>query len=178
LDLASPVTVGKLVESAGAMRQTLQSKRILPIQALFARIVRKVDVYADSVKLSLAGDALLDALGLSAIEASTDDLHIDLAVHLKRSGMAVRLLLETGSLAVSTAPDAKLLAAIGLGREFWRQLQASPEVTVTEFARSQSLSKSYVDRILERLCLSTTAVSGCAGSPNARKGGQKIGRPE
>jgi hypothetical protein len=164
LDLASPVTVGKLVESAGAMRQTLQSKRILPIQALLARIVRKVDVYADSVKLSLAGDALLDALGLSAIKASTDDLHIDLAVHLKRSGKVVRLLLETGKPALGSAPDIRLLAAIGLGRQFWQGLQANPEVTVTEFARSQSLSKSYVDRVLRLAFLSPGIVQAVLDS--------------
>ena len=158
LDLTKPDVTATLVPSSAAISKTLATKRGTAVQALLTRIVRTVEVHQDSVKLSLAGEALLDALGLPAKDASTDNLQIDLPVRIKRSGKVVRMLLETGRPALASSIDTKLLAAIGLGRKFWRRLQANPEVTVTEFARSQSLSKSYVDRILRLSFLSPAVI--------------------
>jgi DNA invertase Pin-like site-specific DNA recombinase len=160
VDVTAPDTAAMLVMGAGKLSQSIQSKRVSGVQALLAHLVRKVEVHHDSVKLVLAGDALVDALGLTLTRVSTssptNDLHIDLPVRIKRSGMAVRLLLETGSLAFSTTPDVKLLTAIAKGRAWWQQLQANPHMTLADLARDQSLSTTYVGRILRLAFLSPT----------------------
>jgi DNA invertase Pin-like site-specific DNA recombinase len=158
LDLANPDTTATLVPSCVALSKTLAAKRGTAVQALLARIVRTVEVHQDSVKLSLAGDALLEALGLPAKDTSTSDLQIDLPVRIKRSGKVVRLVLDNGHPAIGEKIDINLLAAVAKGRRLWQQLQANPDMTLADLARAQSLSKSHVHRIVRLAFLSPAIV--------------------
>jgi len=148
------------MQASRSLSARLADKDGPAVRSLLARIVRKVEVHADRVKLIIASDALVDALGVPPTHASTGspvpDLHINLPVRVKRSGMAVRLVLETGRCAVSTVPDTKLLTAIAKGRAWWQHLQAHPHLTLADLAREQSLSTTYVGRILRLAFLSPT----------------------
>jgi DNA invertase Pin-like site-specific DNA recombinase len=158
LDLTNPDTTATLVPSCAGLSKTLATKRGTAVQALLARIVRTVEVHQDSVKLSLAGDALRDALGLSAKEASPSDLQIDLPVRIKRSGKVVRLVLDNGHPAIGEKIDTNLLAAVAKGRRLWQQLQANPDITLADLARTHCLSKSYAHRIVRLAFLSPAII--------------------
>jgi DNA invertase Pin-like site-specific DNA recombinase len=162
LDLANPDTTTKLMQASRSLSVKLADKDGPAVQGILARIVQRVEVYQDSVKLSLAGDALCQVLGTPAQMQPAEhperspDLILTLPVRLKRSGMAVRLILDSGRPANSTTPDTKLLIAIAKGRRLWQHLLDNPQMTLADLARSQSLSTTYVDRILRLTFLSPT----------------------
>ena len=162
LDLANPDITTKLMQASRSLSAKLADKDGPAVQGILARIVSRVEVHQDSVRLSLASDTLCQLLGTPAQMQPVEhperspDLILTLPVRLKRSGMAVRLLLDSGRPANSTTPNTKLLTAIAKGRQFWQHLQGNPQMTLADLARAQSLSTTYVDRILRLTFLSPT----------------------
>jgi DNA invertase Pin-like site-specific DNA recombinase len=152
--------VAALVKNAEAMVATLDGKRGLPVQVLLRLFVKRVTVQEDAVELTLDPAALCDALGLDS-NTSTEDAFfcITIPARVRRNGLAVRFVLETGKHASEGPVDQKLVAAILKGRAWWKQLQADTSLTVTDLANAEGLAPNYVDRILRLAFLSPTIVN-------------------
>lgn len=156
----SPRLVAALVKNALAMVTTLDGKRGSPVQILLGRIVRRVAVQEDTVELALDPAALCDALGLDSNTSTKDAFFcITVPARVRRTGLAVRFVLETGKHASEGPVDQKLVAAIVKGRAWWKQLQADTSLTVTDLANAEGLAPNYVDRILRLAFLSPTIVN-------------------
>jgi hypothetical protein len=121
-DLARPDAARQLTHRAEQLANILAIGRPSAQQSLLSTIVRRIDIHPEALQLTLATDALWAALKLSLAQAvdpaSTPptDIEITLPVRLKRSGMAMRLVLEADIPAIPKSPDAQLLAAISKAR--------------------------------------------------------------
>jgi site-specific DNA recombinase len=153
-----PRYVAALLRNAEAMIATLDGKRGLPVRTLLGRIIQRVTVQEDAVKLALDPAALCSELGLDQITPNPDAFFVSIPACIRRTGLAVRFVLETGKHASEGPIDQKLIAAIVKGRAWWRQLQADPSLTVTGLAAIEGASPSYIDRILRLAFLSPAIV--------------------
>ncbi|PTQ07758.1 hypothetical protein CLG96_16525 [Sphingomonas oleivorans] len=67
---------------------------------------------------------------------------------VKRSGLAVRMILDTGRAATAGAPDVRLIGTIAKAHRWWQRLLEDPRTTITDLARAEGVTSSYVTRIL------------------------------
>jgi site-specific DNA recombinase len=117
-----------------------------------------VAVQEDTVELALDPAALCDALGLDTNTSNADACCVTIPARIRRTGLAVRFVLETGQHASEGPVDQKLVSAIVKGRTWWKQLQSDPSLTVTGLAAIEGANPSYVDRILRLAFLSPAIV--------------------
>ena len=154
-----PRQVAALVMNAETMVANLDGKRGLPVQTLLGRIVKRVTVQHDAVNLILDPAAFCDVLGLEASASAPDAFRIMIPAQIRRTGFAVRFVLEAGQHAATGPVDHKLVAAIVKGQAWWKRLQADPSMTITDLAKTEGLAPNYVDRILRLAFLSPTIMT-------------------
>ena len=150
--------VAALVKNAEAMVATLGGKRGLPVQVLLGRIVQRVTVREDVVQLEFGAAALSNVIGLEPSSSARDLLCVTVPARVRRTGLAVRFVLETGQHAAEGSLDQKLVAAIVKGRTWWKQLQGDPSLTVTGLAVIEGVNPAYIDRILRLAFLSPAII--------------------
>lgn len=153
-----PRVVASLVDNAAAMVATLDVKRGLPVQVLLQRIVQRVAVLDDIVELAFEASALGHALGLEAGPSAAEAMTITIPARIRRTGMAVMFVLETGQHAAAKVIDQKLVIAIAKARVWWKRLQGEPSLTVTSLAALEGADPAYVDRILRLAFLSPKVI--------------------
>lgn len=83
-----------------------------------------------------------------AIVAESPALLIATPTAPKRSGLAMRMVLDTGEVATSREPDARLIGAIAKTHRWWNRLLEEPDLTVTDLARSEGVTSSYMIRVI------------------------------
>ena len=69
------------------------------------------------------------------------------AAKLKRTGMAMRLILPSGEIA-STSIDDRLVKAIATAHQWWEELVRNPELRVADLAASHNVTESWITRSL------------------------------
>ena len=153
-----PRVVASLVKNAAAMAATLDGKRGLPVQVLLQRIVQRVAVRDEVVELAFEPTALGNALGLEAGATAAEAICVTIPARIRRTGIAVRFVLETGNHAAAEAVDQKLVVAIVKARAWWKKLLADPNLTVTGLATLEGAYPAYVDRILRLAFLSPKVI--------------------
>lgn len=155
---ASPPMVAKAVSAARTISEMLSGSDPASIAGLIDRIVQRIDVAPDAVIITLNGNQIADGLGLGDAGAPTQParadglghafpLQITVPVRLKRSGMAMRLVLETGQ-AASSRVDDRLVNAIATAHGWWETLLQDPELRISDLARTHGLTKSWITRTL------------------------------
>lgn len=157
--IGGPRVVASLVDNAAAMIATLDGKRGLPVQVLLQRIVQRVAVQDDIVEIAFEPVGLGQALELEAGISAADEMTITIPARIRRTGMAVRFVFETGQHAAAGAVDQKLVAAIVKAKAWWKRLQAETDMTVANLAEAEGLSRNYVNRILRLAFLSPAVVN-------------------
>jgi hypothetical protein len=83
---------------------------------------------------------------------------ITIPARVRRTGMAVRFVLETGQYAAAGAFDQKLVVAIAKARVWWKKLQTEPSLKVTGLAALEGTDPAYVDHILRLAFLSPAVI--------------------
>jgi hypothetical protein len=141
------------------MVATLDGKRGLPVQVLLQRIVKRLAVRDELVELAVEPAGLSLALGLEAGTSAAEAMTITIPARIRRTGMAVRFVLETGQHAAARAVDQKLVAAIVKARLWWKRLQADTDMTVAALATAEGVSRNYVNRVLRLAFLSPEVVN-------------------
>lgn len=117
---------------------------------LIEQIIQRIDVATDAITITLDSDQVADRLG-SAEHRGIDradnpsPLRITVPAKLKRSGMAMRLILPGGDSA-SSRIDKKLVKAIATAHGWWEELLQEPELRVSDLAASHGVSKSWITR--------------------------------
>ena len=156
--ITDPRHMASCISRSATLAAKLDGKRGQAVQIVLAGILRQVAVLEDAVHLALEPTTLAKALGLPADTITSDAMQISVPVRIRRSGLAVRFVLQTGEAAVPETIDCKLLAAIAKGRGWWERLKADTSLTVTALATAEGLGLSYVDRILRLTFLAPSIV--------------------
>ena len=156
--MANPQHATSLLNRSTTLLAKLDGKRGLPVQALLGRIVRRVAVQEDAVELTLEPTALGKELGLPADVIAADEIRIIIPARIRRSGLAVRFVLQTGQAAVPGTIDRNLLVGMAKGRAWWERLKADTSLTVTGLAAAEGADPSYVDRMVRLTFLTPSIV--------------------
>ncbi len=148
VSVSDPRHMASLVSRSAELAAKLDGKRGQPVRQLLAQIIQKATVLEDAVQLAFDPAALCKVLGLHTQAVASTEISITIPVRLRRSGLAMRFVLQTDAAANPGTIDRHLFAAIAKGRGWWERLKADTSLTVTGLAAAEGRDASYVDRIL------------------------------
>lgn len=124
--------------------------------AIRRKILERVNVHDDCLEIVISAERLAKLLKLVPDEDSTDTFTITRRAQLSRCGHVIKLIDESGTAAVE-APNTTLLALLGKARGWWRQLQ-SGKISISELAREEDVSASYITRVVRLSFLSPRVI--------------------
>lgn len=150
--------VPALVQKARELAALLRDGRGGLVQALLSDIVDRIDVLPDEVRIRLSAAGLSRHLG-TTLDAESPALQITTPATLKRTGLAMRLVLESGEAANRRAPDVRLIAAIAKAQRWWGRLLEEPDLTITSLAHTEGVTPSYVTRVIRLVFLDPVIVT-------------------
>lgn len=131
-----------------------QASRTLRDLVLEVRLRKEqVDVQLDGGRLS----RLLD------IPSVAEPMQLNIPAKLKRSGLAMKLVLPNGSAAVAKM-DRTLVRAIVRGRDWWQELLADTKLTLTSIAKREGVTSGYVLRLVRLAFLSPEILAAVVDS--------------
>jgi site-specific DNA recombinase len=109
-------------------------------------LLSRVQVQRDSVTISCSPEAIAIALDVATASAAPETLTLTHDVRLKRSGMAMRLVHDSG-VRVGASPDRSLTRLIVQAHSYWRELRKG-ELDIKTLAAREGVSPSWVTRSL------------------------------
>ncbi len=116
LPFQQPALANRIATNAARLVSTLRGKRSRGVQAVLAQVIQQVRVLDECIEILLNVTDVASALGANLEQPNTSDsqdaIAISLPVRIKRSGMAVKLVQETGIPANWDKVDTKLLTAM------------------------------------------------------------------
>ena len=149
ISLPSPDQLGPLLvrvktiadKLAGPRSQALRTVRDLVAEVRL--LVEQVEVVLDEVRLA----RLLD------IPRINDPVRLSVTAKLKRSGLAMKLIMPNGTAAVAKV-DRTLVRAIVRGRDWWQELLADTKLTLASIGKREGVTSGYVLRLVRLAFLS------------------------
>lgn len=147
--MPAPDQLSLLVTQGKALADKLSGPREQASRAL-RKLVAEVRIHEDQVEIVLDQVELAKMLAVPALNGSPK---LVIPARLKRSGLAMKLVLPGGSAAVSKI-DRTLVKAIVRGRAWWSELQSDPSLTLAAIGTREGLTSGYVVRILRLAYLS------------------------
>lgn len=142
LAMPAPTCVARLLEHAALITGKAEGLCLGIIPKLVTRVT--VSDTAIAVELSVTETARLLRIELPSAERQ-HPVRID--AKLTRSGVAMKLVQQNGAAPVKGVAVDTLLKTIARGHAFWQRLQ-SENTTVTELAKVEGVSVSYLTRVL------------------------------
>ena len=142
LAMPAPTCIARLLQHGASVAGQMEG----PSSGVVPQLVTKATVSdnAISVELSVTETARL----LKIEPPSAERQHpLRIAAKLTRSGVAMKLVQQNGAAPVKGAAVVTLLKTIARGNALWQRLQ-SENASVTELARVEGMSVSYLTRVL------------------------------
>ena len=155
--MALAATAGLIVapfqlERCAAFCSKLRALALVHDTQFIADIVQQVRVHARRIEIMFDLSTLASTLGLLREESSPTELLITSDARLTRSGRAVRLIRGDGVAAVAQ-PDRALVGLLLKSRRWWGLL-CTEQIDVTELARREGITRSYLTRVIRLAFLS------------------------
>lgn len=147
-----------LVKKARELASRLRDGRGGLVQTLVGDIVDRIDIGLSEVRIKLERAGLGRHLGM-AIDVESPALLISTPAMLKRSGLAMRMVLDTGEAAIGREPDARLIGAIAKAHRWWNRLLEESGLSITDLARSEGVTSSYMTRVIRLAFLDPAIVT-------------------
>lgn len=119
-------------------------------------IVVRIEIHPERVVIDLSRAGIAHVLGLPGPEAKSDNIIHEIAVSLKRSGLAVRLICGNGVRA-NDEPDPSLVRLLCQARVWWQEL-AKGETTIASLSRAEGVTASWMTRVIRLAFLSPEVV--------------------
>jgi len=126
--------------------------------AMVGDIVDRIDIMPSEMRITLDPVGLGRRFGMT-IDAEAPALFITTPATLRRSGLAMRVVLDTGDAATSHEPDARLIGAIARAHRWWNRLLEEPNLTITDLARSEGVTSSCMTRVIRLTFLAPMIVT-------------------
>jgi site-specific DNA recombinase len=138
--------LAKEARIAKAMRDDSDSAGRLDIATMVERII----IGSDEITIATRVSALLAILGYppDQPQPTSPTLTTTINACLKRSGMAMRMVLSDGTAAVASHPDQTLIRTIARALRWRQRLNSDPELTPTSLAATEGVTPSYLTRVL------------------------------
>jgi site-specific DNA recombinase len=148
----STADMARLFDGAGATAARVRARDLPTVRALVASII----VRSNGIDVQLSSAAVAQALGVAA---PVDDVPITIgvAVRLTRTGRAIRLIHSDGTTGLPSHPDPALLKLLVKARAWWEML-ARGDVAITQLAKAEGVSPSYMTRVVRLAFLSPALV--------------------
>ncbi len=148
--LPAAAELSRIVTTSATLAEQLRGRGNNAARDQLPKLVERVTVVAEQVMVRIARTQLLVAIGTSTPQSSdAPPLDVAMPVTIKRSGLAVKLVLEDGRPATGRGePDQTLLKAIVRARGWWAQLRQDPELTIEQLSSSEGVTGSYFTRVL------------------------------
>ncbi|RDE09934.1 recombinase family protein [Pelagibacterium lacus] len=144
----APDTIAKAVAEAKILAGMLRSSDPQPLVQLTEEIVERIDIGPGAITLSLDSQKIAGLLGFdSGITSPSSPLELTVPVRLKRSGLAMRLILPGGEHAASRVDD-KLIKAIARAHGWWAELMDNPQLGIADLAARHGITQSWATRML------------------------------
>lgn len=142
LAMPAPTCIARLLEHGGSVEGQMEASSLRVVPKLVTKAT--VSDTAISVELSVTETARLLSVELPSAERE-HPVRID--AKLTRSGVAMKLVQQNGAAPVKGAAVDTLLKTIARGNALWQRLQ-SENTTVTELAKIEGMTVSYLTRVL------------------------------
>ena len=142
LAMPAPTCVARLLEHSALIASKVEGANLGIVPNLVTKAMVSDTVIA--VKLSVTETARLLRIDLPSAERQ-HSVRID--AKLTRSGVAMKLVQQNGAAPVNGVAVDTLLKTIARGNALWQRLQ-SENATVTELAKVEGISVSYLTRVL------------------------------
>jgi site-specific DNA recombinase len=142
LAMPAPTCVASLLDHSASVAHQMEGLSSGVIPELVTKAV--VSDNSITVQLSVTETARLLKIDLPSAERQ-HSVHI--TAKLTRSGVAMKLVQQNGTAPVKGAAVDTLLKTIARGNALWQRLQ-SENTTVTELAKIEEMSVSYLTRVL------------------------------
>jgi site-specific DNA recombinase len=127
-----------------------------PRSPVLAGIVHTVAVGTNTVTVSCDSEMVARSLGMARLADGPATIETSCSARLTRSGRALRLVQDNGSVAHAT-PDRSLVRLLIQAHRWWKVLRAG-EMSASELAVREGVTSSYVTRIT-RLAFLAPAVT-------------------
>ena len=177
--LLAAAELSRVVTASGALAEQLRSRGNNAARDQLPKLVERVTVETEQVVVRVARSRLLVLMGTSTTPSSAaPPLDVAMPVTIKRSGLAIKLVLEDGHLAAGDGePDRTLLKALVRARSWWAQLQGDAELTIEHLSASEGVTGSYFTRVLRLAFLGPQIIRGAmAGTLPADVSAQALTR--
>ena len=120
--------------------------------ATLPRLVQQVQVHDTGVTITCSTGAIAEAVEARLSSDAPSTLELISSARITRSGMAVRLIQGNGAVAGQSV-DQSLIRLLVRSRQWWATLRAG-EITMTELAKREWVTASYLHRIVRLSFLS------------------------
>ncbi|MDD3797830.1 MAG: recombinase family protein [Novosphingobium sp.] len=154
--------ISALVEKAQELAALLRNGRGGLVQTLVGDIIDRIDIGLSEVRIKLHSVSLGRHLEMT-IDTQSPSLLITTPATLKRSGLAMRMVLDTGEAAISREPDVRLIGAIAKAHRWWNRLLEEANLTITDLARSEGVTSSYMTRVIRLAFLDPVIITRIVG---------------
>ena len=144
------------IEAAGALASELANRLRSRDRKLVRDIVNSAKVGTERIVLTVDANQLRQVLSVPLGEHDEAQLTFDCKVHLKRTGMAMRLVEPDGRSAHDDV-DRSLLELLAQARKWWDRL-SDGETTIAALAREQGINDSWISRVVRLAFLSPEIV--------------------
>ncbi|MFC6487682.1 recombinase family protein [Nitratireductor sp. GCM10026969] len=132
------------------------------VQTLLRDLIARIEVRPSEVRIHLNPTGWGRHLGI-AIDTEAALRPIIVPATVKRSGRAVRMMLDDGCAATDREPDVRLISTIAKAHRWWNRLLDEPGLNVTDLAKAERVTPAYVTRIIRLAFLDPAIVAKNVG---------------
>jgi DNA invertase Pin-like site-specific DNA recombinase len=149
---AGPVGLSRLAGLADELATKLRQRDYAALRSL----VTQVRFPEDRLCIECDASTLANQLKVERCEDAPSTVQLTSNAWLKRSGHVVRFV-QPGGAVLATAPTPSLLKLLLKARRWWGDLRTG-EVDITELARRDGVSRSYITRVVRLAFLAPAVV--------------------
>jgi len=150
--LPDPSAQRRLIARAGEIGKSWTELPATGQSAFLTTLIDRIDVGADQIDIHLRPArlaVLLDVAATPLSSAPDDEIQIlSMSVRLRRSGRAIRMLIEGTDPFATTKPDARLVKLLIRARQFNAALLDNDGVPFAVLAKREGVSPSYFTRLV------------------------------
>lgn len=148
--LPPPEQLTRMLAKGERVAKTMRGESDAAGRPDIAAIVAQTIIGSDEITIATRVPALLTLLGHEPDQPqpTSPTLTTTIKASLKRSGLAMRMILSDGTAAAVSQPDQTLIRTIARALRWWQRLSSDPELTPTSLAAAEGVTPSYLTRLL------------------------------